>query len=41
MASFVDWACLEDFRKLMEVNYFGVISVTKTFLPLLKKSHGS
>lgn len=41
MASFVDWACLEDFRKLMEVNYFGVISVTKTFLPLLKKSHGT
>jgi len=29
-----------DFRHVMDVNYFGLLSVIKTFLPMLKQSHG-
>jgi len=31
---------LEEFRQVFEVNLFGVVAVTKAFLPLLKESRG-
>ncbi|CAF0984048.1 unnamed protein product [Adineta ricciae] len=31
----IDWITLESMRKMMDVNYFGHVSMTKTFLPLL------
>lgn len=32
----IDWLTIEDFRKDMEVNYFGTIRITKSMLPILK-----
>jgi len=40
-AGCVDWLQLDAFRRTMEVNYFGLIMVTKAFLPLLKTTKGS
>ena len=37
-AGLIDWLSIQDFRFCMEVNFFAVITVTKAFLPLLKKS---
>ena len=31
----IDWISLDFMRKMMEVNFFGHVSMTKTFLPLL------
>ncbi|CAF5161007.1 unnamed protein product, partial [Rotaria sp. Silwood1] len=31
----IDWASMEDMRKVMDVNYFGHVAMTKKFLPLL------
>jgi len=31
---------LEDYKKVMDVNFFGMVSITKHFLPLLKQSRG-
>ena len=31
----IDWMSISDLRKVMEVNYFGQVMVTKAFLPLL------
>ena len=31
----IDWITLESMRKMMDVNYFGHVSMTKKFLPLL------
>ncbi|CAF4138518.1 unnamed protein product, partial [Adineta steineri] len=31
----IDWITLDFMRKMMEVNFFGHVSMTKTFLPLL------
>lgn len=36
----IDWFGLSDFRFCMEVNFFGVVSVTKAFLPLIKRCKG-
>lgn len=36
-----DWLPMEVFRKVMDVNYFGLISVTKALLPYLKKTKDS
>lgn len=36
-----DWIPLQTIRKVMEVNFFGVVAVTKAFLPLLKKTKNS
>jgi NAD(P)-dependent dehydrogenase (short-subunit alcohol dehydrogenase family) len=33
----IDWTSIDTFRYIMEVNYFSVITVTKSCLPLLKK----
>lgn len=35
-----DWAPLDEYRAIMEVNCFAVINVTKACLPLLKQSKG-
>jgi NAD(P)-dependent dehydrogenase (short-subunit alcohol dehydrogenase family) len=37
----VDWCSMDVFRKIMEVNYFAVVNVTKHMLPLLKANRGS
>lgn len=34
----VDWTSEATFRKVMEVNFFGVLRVTKALLPLLKRN---
>ena len=39
-AGLIDWLNISDFRFCMEVNFFATVSVTKAFLPLLKKSKG-
>ncbi|XP_066989809.1 D-beta-hydroxybutyrate dehydrogenase, mitochondrial-like [Macrobrachium rosenbergii] len=36
----VEWVPMTTYRKLAEVNIFGHISVTKVFLPLVRKSKG-
>jgi len=35
-----DWLSADDYRSQCEVNLFGLIDVTMTFLPLVKKTHG-
>uniref|UniRef100_A0A7M5X8V5 Uncharacterized protein n=2 Tax=Clytia hemisphaerica TaxID=252671 RepID=A0A7M5X8V5_9CNID len=36
----IEWQTIEEMRRVMEVNFWGTVQVTKAFLPLLKK-HGS
>lgn len=36
----LEWQCADDFRKVLDVNLIGLIDVTLTFLPLLKRSRG-
>jgi len=36
----IDLITLEDFRKVLEVNFFGHVSITQKLIPLLKKSNG-
>lgn len=33
----IDWMKVADFKKIMDVNYFGVIRCTKAFMPIFKK----
>ena len=35
-----DWRNKDDYYKVNAVNLFGLIDVTKTFLPLVKKTKG-
>ena len=37
----IDWMDMSLFHRVMNVNYFGAIDVTKQSLPLLKKCKGS
>ena len=37
---FFEWRPIEDMKKIFDVNVWGVLAVTKTFLPLLKKTRG-
>jgi hypothetical protein len=37
----LDWTELTIWRKVMEVNFFSVVAVTRAMLPLLKKTPGS
>ena len=39
-SALIDWSSLKDYRFVMEVNFFGVIGVTKAFLPLVKRATG-
>jgi NAD(P)-dependent dehydrogenase (short-subunit alcohol dehydrogenase family) len=34
-SAFIDWINVESMRKIMDVNFFGHVAMTKTFLPLL------
>nr|XP_045608263.1 D-beta-hydroxybutyrate dehydrogenase, mitochondrial-like isoform X1 [Procambarus clarkii] len=36
----VEWTSMDNFRKLPEVNLFGLIAATKTFLPLVRRARG-
>ena len=36
----VEWVSMGDFKKVADVNLWGLIEVTKTFLPLVKKARG-
>ncbi|KXJ21643.1 Retinol dehydrogenase 7 [Exaiptasia diaphana] len=36
----LEWVSMEEFKYIADVNLWGVIEVTKTFLPLLKKGKG-
>jgi NAD(P)-dependent dehydrogenase (short-subunit alcohol dehydrogenase family) len=37
----LDWGTLETYKKVVDVNTFGTVRVTRTFLPLIKKSRGN
>jgi len=36
----LEWVSVDDYRRNCDVNLFGLIDVTLTFLPLVKKSRG-
>ena len=36
----IEWAPLDNFKRTADVNLWGMIDVTKTFLPLVKKARG-
>ena len=36
----VEWQSLEDYKRVADVNLWGLIDVTKVFLPLIKKECG-
>lgn len=36
----IEWTPLDVFKRTADVNLWGMIGVTKTFLPLVKKSKG-
>ncbi len=36
----IDWMPFEEFKQMADVNLWGLIDVTKTFLPLVKKAEG-
>lgn len=38
-AGYVDWLPMEDLRNTMEVNFFGVVEMTKAFLPMIMEKH--
>ncbi|CAF1593318.1 unnamed protein product [Rotaria sp. Silwood1] len=40
-AGYIDWTSMEIMRKVMNVNFFGHVAMTKKFLPLLIAKHDS
>ena len=36
----VEWQCVDDFENVCKVNLIGSISVTLTFLPLIRETNG-
>lgn len=36
----IEWVAVEEMKKVVDVNLWGTVSVTKAFLPLLKRSKG-
>jgi len=40
-SGFIDWTSIETMRTVMDVNFFGHVAMTKTFLPLLISRRGS
>jgi len=41
IGGFLDWTSMQSIRKVLEVNFFGVVSLTKLMLPLLKRTRNS
>ena len=37
----IEWGTLDNFKQVFDVNVFGVVRVTRTFLPLIKLSKGN
>jgi len=37
----IDWASMQAYRKVFEVNFFAVVALTKFMLPLLKRNRNS
>lgn len=37
----LDWTGIDVYRRVMEVNFFGILGVTKGMLPELKRNPGS
>lgn len=40
LAGEFEWGSVDNVKRIFEVNVFGVIRVTKAFLPLIRKSKG-
>ena len=36
----IEWMSFDEFKRMADVNLWGLIDVTKTFLPLVKKAEG-
>ena len=36
----IEWTSMDIFKRTADVNLWGMIDVTKTFLPLVKKTQG-
>ena len=36
----IEWSSFRDMKKVSDVNLWGMVAVTKTFLPLLKETQG-
>jgi len=36
----IEWASIAAYRRVMEVNTFGTVRVTKAFLPLIRRAKG-
>ena len=36
----IEWQTLEEMKRVVDINLWGMVSVTKTFLPLLKRTKG-
>ena len=37
---FIEWVTVDEMKRVVDVNLWGTVSVTKAFLPLLKRSKG-
>ena len=37
----IEWGTLDTYNQVFNVNVFGTVRVTRTFLPLIKKSKGN
>ena len=35
-----DWLYLEDYQNVMDINVYGTIDMTRTFLPIVRKEKG-
>ena len=36
----IEWQTVEEMKKMLDINLWGMVSVTKAFLPLLKRTKG-
>jgi len=40
LGSLIEWTTMEEYQKMMDVNFFGMVRVTLAFLPLIRKVQG-
>ncbi len=38
---YIDWGTFDTYKKVFDVNTFGTVRVTRTFLPMVRKSKGN